>query len=184
MLLEDELTRVTSCEAGRSLGQSSLKSPSRKLANEPSYVFIHRVPCLSRKSLSTLACCRAGVFSGLKVTKRTPSNRASPLRVPIHKYPSGVWAREVTELSGSPSPTDHTAVVNSEASPKHIPVIARQNKSASTNHQPAAGESGKPHRFLSFRTVVMHEAASESHNRESTISRSGSGRLRKITGKL
>src|SRR5579859_2970843 len=44
-----------------------------------------------------------GVLRRIFTTKRTPSNRASPLDVAIHKYPSGVWARARIRFSGRPS---------------------------------------------------------------------------------
>src|SRR5712671_6733047 len=48
-----------------------------------------------------------GVLKRAYTTKRTPSNRASPLDVPTHRYPSGVCAIARILFSGSPSCVRH-----------------------------------------------------------------------------
>src|SRR6185312_13874419 len=93
------------CHRGFALGlRARWNFPRVKLEMDSLPVVIQSVPVESTLNVSISTSLSSGVDCGLNVTKRTPSNRARPpLRVPTHKYPSGVWARQLTEFCGRPS---------------------------------------------------------------------------------
>src|ERR1700722_18186516 len=65
-----------------------------------------------------------------------PSKRSNPPLVPIHKYPSGVWATASAEFSGMPSPLSQVWMRKSGLLPPGnpakpgVPAVRRKTKAA------------------------------------------------------
>lgn len=76
-------------------------SPSRPRTS-PDPVSTHNLPSPPLRAHMSVRVWRGD--SGLSITAMsTPSNRASPLSVPIQMYPSGVCSTSVTAFTGSPA---------------------------------------------------------------------------------
>src|SRR5688572_28768723 len=91
-----------------------------------------------------------------KGTKRTPSKRTSPPRVPIHRYPSGVWVISIGAPGRNPSCTVHTECPYCE--------IARDGSSANAvganNNRMSNARMSEPHRHRKLqqpRRALCHD---------------------------
>src|SRR5580704_15788459 len=71
----------------------------------PEAVPIQRLPSVAPKSEITAGLGSCFPTGGAKGTKRTPSKRNNPAKVPIHTYPSVVWVIEEGAPAKAPSRT-------------------------------------------------------------------------------